>query len=344
MAPPRKRRPGFSRKAQLQIFTGYLLAFTGAFAGLLLLALSYFDPAAFSAVRSVAAEAAAPPARLLTGMRVGVQSGWSEVSAYFNAGSKNAALQREVERNRIRLIEARALKQENRELRRLLGLIKQEGRPVATARLINSSASSSRRFATLDVGSRQGVQRGQPVRAQRGLIGRVLETGPNTSRVLLLSDAENVVPVRRARDGTVAFSLGRGDGRVDIKLIDIGINPFKVGDVMVTSGNGGIYPPNVPVAIIEKLTGDGAIGKLLANPAGTDFVIVQEMYEPELVDPEASGLPPANTEEATTLSAPRKAEPAKKPAPSPATPSAPASQPSPAPATTDATAQGPQPQ
>lgn len=305
MAPPRKRRPGFSRKAQLQIFTGYLLAFTGAFAGLLLLALSYFDPTAFSAVRSMTAEVTAPPARLFTGIRVGAQDGWREVAAYFEAGSKNAALQREAERNRIRLIEARALKQENRELRRLLGLIKQVGRPVATARLINSTASSSRRYATLDVGSRQGVQRGQPVRAQRGLIGRVLETGPNTSRVLLLSDAENVVPVRRARDGIVAFSQGRGDGRVDLKLIDIGVNPFKVGDVMVTSGNGGIYPPNVPVAIIEKLTTDGAIGKLLANPAGTDFVIVQEMYEPELADPERSGLPPANSAPAAPLSAPR---------------------------------------
>ena len=331
MAPPRKRRPGFSRKAQLQIFTGYLLAFTGAFAGLLLLALSHFDPAAFSAVRSLATEVTAPPARLFTGMRVGVQNGWREVAAYFDAGSKNAALQREVERNRIRLIEARALRQENRELRRLLGLIKQVGRPVATARLINSSASSSRRFATLDVGSRQGVQRGQPVRAQRGLIGRVLETGPNTSRVLLLSDAENVVPVRRARDGIVAFSQGRGDGRVDIKLIDIGVNPFKVGDVMVTSGNGGIYPPNVPVAIIEKLTSDGAIGKLLANPAGTDFVIVQEMYEPELVDPEASGLPPANSEPAAPLSAPRKTEPAKKPAAAAAPEAAPADAGTPAP-------------
>jgi rod shape-determining protein MreC len=309
MAPPRKRRPGFSRKAQLQIFTGYLLAFTGAFAGLLLLALSYFDPAAFSVVRSMAAEVTAPPARLLTGMRVSTQSGWREVSAYFEAGSKNAALQREVERNRVRLIEARALKQENRELRRLLGLIKLEGRPVATARLINSSASSSRRFATLDVGARQGVLRSQPVRAQRGLIGRVLETGPNTSRVLLLSDSENVVPVRRARDGVVAFSQGRGDGRVDIKLIDIGINPFKVGDVMVTSGNGGIYPPNVPVAIIERLTSDGAIGKLLANPAGTDFVIVQEMYEPELADPAQSGLPPVSGSPAAPLSAPQRSRP-----------------------------------
>lgn len=340
MAPPRKRRPGFSRKAQLQIFTGYLLAFTGAFAGLLLLALSYFDPTAFSAVRSMTAEVTAPPARLFTGMRVGVQDGWREVAAYFEAGSKNAALQREAERNRIRLIEARALKQENRELRRLLGLIKQVGRPVATARLINSTASSSRRYATLDVGSRQGVQRGQPVRAQRGLIGRVLETGPNTSRVLLLSDAENVVPVRRARDGIVAFSQGRGDGRVDLKLIDIGVNPFKVGDVMVTSGNGGIYPPNVPVAIIEKLTTDGAIGKLLANPAGTDFVIVQEMYEPELADPEASGLPPANSAPAAPLSAPRK--PAR--AGTDAAPAAASTAPSPAPAETAAPAPGEPPQ
>lgn len=315
MAPPRKRRPGFSRKAQLQIFTGYLLAFTGAFAGLLLLALSYFDPTAFSVVRSMAAEVAAPPARLLTGVRVSTQTGWREVSAYFEAGSKNARLEREVERNRVRLIEARALKQENRELRRLLGLIKQDGRPVATARLINSSASSSRRYATIDAGSRQGVQRSQPVRAQRGLIGRVLETGPNTARLLLLSDAENVVPVRRARDGVVAFSQGRGDGRVDIKLIDIGINPFKVGDVMVTSGNGGIYPPNVPVAIIEKLTSDGAIGKLLANPAGTDFVIVQEMYEPELADPESSSLPPVSAAPASTAPVRRAPQPAATPAP-----------------------------
>lgn len=309
MAPPRKRRPGFSRKAQLQIFTGYLLAFTGAFAGLLLLALSYFDPTAFSVVRSMAAEVTAPPARLLTGARVGVQSGWRDVSAYIEAGSKNARLEREVERNRIRLIEARALKQENRELRRLLGLIKQEGRPVATARLINSSASSSRRYAMIDVGSRQGVQRSQPVRGQRGLIGRVLETGPNTARVLLLSDAENVVPVRRARDGVVAFSQGRGDGRVDIKLIDIGINPFKVGDVMVTSGNGGVYPPNVPVAIIESLTSDGAIGKLLANPAGTDFVIVQEMYEPELADPRLNTMPPVSAAPVSTPPARRAGQP-----------------------------------
>jgi rod shape-determining protein MreC len=88
----------------------------------------------------------------------------------------------------------------------------------------------------------------------------------------------------------------------------------------VTSGNGGIYPPNVPVAIIEKLTSDGAIGKLLANPAGTDFVIVQEMYEPELIDPAAAGLPAPSSDIAPAPAPPSATGPTPAPSPSAGTP------------------------
>lgn len=277
MAAPRNRRAGFSRKAQLQIFTGYLLAFTGAFAGIFLLALSYFDRAAFESLRGSATEVTAPISRTLTGVRVAAQSGWSNSSAYFDAASQNAKMRREVEANRTALIEARAIRQENIELRGLLGLIEAEGKPVATARLINSTSTSSRRFATLGAGSRQGVQRGQPVRSNKGLIGRVLEVRANTAQVLLLSDAENVVPIKRARDGVVAFSEGRSDGRVNIRLINVGLNPFKRGDIMVTSGNGGLYAPNVPVAVIEELNSDGAVGRLISNPSATNYVIVQQI-------------------------------------------------------------------
>lgn len=278
MAAPRSRRAGFSRKAQLSIFIGYLLAFTGAFAGIFLLALSYFDRASFNALRGAASEITSPVSRTLTGARVASQNGWRHTAAYFNAASQNAELRSEVERNRSALIEAQALKQENAELRKLIGLMENDGKPVATGRLINSSSTSTRRFATLGVGARQGVRRGQPVRSIKGLIGRILEVNANTSQVLLLSDAENVVPVKRARDGVVAFSEGRSDGRVNIRLINAGVNPFKKGDIMVTSGNGGLYAPNVPVAVIETLITDGAIGRLLANPAATNYVIVQNIY------------------------------------------------------------------
>ncbi len=283
MAPPDSRRPGFSRKAQFRIFTGYLAAFIGAFGGLFLLVLSYLDPTVFSAIRTTANEVTAPVSRVLTGARVtGLNSG-SEVAAYFQAASKNAAMAREIEANRTQLIEARAYKQENARLKKLLGLVEAEKQPVAVARLISASSSSSRRYAILGAGRNQNIEPGQPVRAQQGLIGRVLSVGRNTSRILLITDADNVVPVKRARDGLVAFAQGRSDGRIDIRLINIGINDLKPGDIMVTSGNGGLYRPNTPVAIIESKTSDGALAYPLSNPAASDFVIVEPVYLPEIV-------------------------------------------------------------
>ncbi len=288
MAPPDTRRPGFSRKAQLKIFTGYLAAFLGAFGGLFLLVISYLDPLAFSAIRSGANEVTAPISSFFTGARVSGQKGTSEISAYFDAASKNAEMAREIEENRTALIEARALKQENERLKKLLGLVDGETKQVAVARLISASSSSSRRYAILGAGSRQNVEAGQPVRAQQGLIGRVFTVGPNTSRILLVTDPQNVVPVKRATDGVVAFSQGRSDGSLDIRLINIGANDLKPGDVMVTSGNGGLYAPNIPVAIIERTTSDGAIARPLSSPASSDFVIVDPVYLPEIVEEQES--------------------------------------------------------
>lgn len=284
MATPENRRLGFNRKAHYRAFTGYVLAILGGFAGLFLLVLSYLDPAGFSVLRGSAAEITAPVSSTLAGARSGTKNGWQEIAAYFDAGSKNSALQRDLEDSRNQLVEARALRQENQRLRRLLDLLETEPEPITIARLISSSASSTRRYATMAAGSRQGVARGQPVRTPKGLIGRVIETTPNTSRVLLLTDPRNVIPVKRASDGVVAFTEGLGNGDIAIRLINIGVNPFEQGDIMVTSGSGGLYSPNIPVAVIREKTSDGALATLLSDPAAADFVMVQRVYLPDIVD------------------------------------------------------------
>ena len=74
-----------------------------------------------------------------------------------------------------------------------------------------------------------------PVRSERGLVGRVLEAGRGTARVLLLTDSQSVVPVRLARADVAAFAEGRGDGLIQIRLINLGINPIRKGDLLVTS-------------------------------------------------------------------------------------------------------------
>ncbi len=163
--------------------------------------------------------------------------------------------------------------------------IRDEGvRPVAVARLVGSTASSSRRFAYLGAGSAQGVAVGMPVVSARGVVGRILETGRTSARVLLLLDTESVLPVRRSNDELVAFAEGRGDSVLRIRLINLGINPLKVGDMFVTSGAGGYYRPGIAVAILTEKTADGGFARIVSDPAATDFVAVMPIFEPEAVE------------------------------------------------------------
>ena len=283
MAPPSSRRSGFSKKAQYSLFTGYLLAGGGALLGFVLLLLSLWQPAAFAPLRGTASDLVAPVGEVGAAARTGSQGWLASIGGYFNAGRQNAELRDEMEIARIRLAEAEAIKAENRRLKALLALRDTAAKPVAVARLVGSTATSARRHAYLSAGANNGVAPGMPVISGRGVIGRVLETGRNSARVLLLTDSESVLPVRRAKDEVIAFAEGRGDGLLRIRLVNLGINPLKVGDLMVTSGAGGYYRPGVAVAVIAKTTPDGGIARLVADPSATNFVAVEPVHQPAAV-------------------------------------------------------------
>ncbi|MBA4052999.1 MAG: rod shape-determining protein MreC [Erythrobacter sp.] len=308
MAPPSSRRSGFSKKAQFSAFTSYLLAGALALVGAGLLALSLWQPAAFAPLRGVASDVVTPAGTGTAAARAGSQGLFASIAGYFKAGSQNAELRRENEIARVRLAEADAVKAENARLKGLLGLRDGESKPVATARLVGSTATSGRRLAYLGAGSSSGVKPGMPVLSERGVIGRVLETGRFSSRVLLLTDSESVLPVRRAKDNVIAFAEGRGDGLLRIRLVNLGVNPLKAGDMMVTSGAGGYYRPGVAVAIIVRITPDGGIARLVAEPAATNFVSVVPIHEAEAVAeleaPASSVAPPGASLSPTPPSSP----------------------------------------
>ena len=280
MAPPSNRRPGYNRKAQYGLFASYVVAMVGAIVALLLLIISISDPTGFAALRSGAAEVIRPISSSMRALVVGVGNVDEAVSAYISAGSQNAALRRQVEANRTRLIEADAIKQENIRLRRLLRLAEADTGVVAAGHLISSTTSSTARMALLDIGTRDGVMPGMPVRAAEGLVGRIIRAGPNSSDVLLLIDEGNVVPVRRTSDNIPGISSGRGDGTLQIRALNTERNPFKPGDIVTTSGIGGVYRANIPVAIVARLEGDRAVAIPLANPSRVELVVVQTQFRP----------------------------------------------------------------
>jgi rod shape-determining protein MreC len=292
MAPPRNRRPGFSRRIQFGLFIGYIVAIIGAVTGIGLVMLSRLDPEAFRQLRSAALDVTAPVTTAGRTVTEGIQSIEQQVTAYFWAASQNQAMRAEVAHARRELIEAKTLRRQNALLKRTMKLVDYKSDTVVTARLVGSSLASARRFATMTAGGQSGVQPGQPVIAADGLIGRVLETGQSASRVLLITDSESTVPVRLVRNGVAALARGRGEGTVKISSLLPGARPFRKGDVVSTSATGGLYPPDVPVAVIVEVEGDTAVGWPLADPATVDFVVVRRPYQPPLPPSQLTPPPP----------------------------------------------------
>jgi rod shape-determining protein MreC len=284
MAPPSSRRSGSNKKAQLGLFTGYVLAGVGILVGAALLAISLLRPETFNGLRSMASDAAAPIGEVGAAGRTGGKNVFDAVAGYYRAGSRNAKLEEEAKIARVKLAEAEALRQENARLKAALRMTEGEIRPVATARLIGSTSSSARRIAYISAGTHDGVKPGMPVTSPMGLVGRVVEAGAMSSRVLLLTDSESMVPVRRATDNVVAFAEGRSDGSLRLRLVNLGVNPIKKGDVFVTSGAGGLFRPGIAVALATEITRDGAIAQLLSNPAATDVVLVEPVWQQKAIE------------------------------------------------------------
>lgn len=284
MVRPAHRRPGQSRKAQYSLFVAYVIAVTGAVAGLLLALLSVVDPVGFAQLRIASQELAAPVARVTRSVTGSISGIDDNVSAYVKAGTQNRRLRQELADTRRKLVATSSLQEENRQLKALLQLQQIDKAALAHGYLLTSTSTSSKRIALLSIGRKMGVAAGQPVRGADGLIGRVLSAGPSVSQVLLLTDVDNIVPVRRARDGLPALSSGRGNGNLDVRTLNIANNPFKPGDILVTSGTGGLYPPNIPVAIVVSRQDDGALARPLADPAKVDAVSVLRPYTPDNIE------------------------------------------------------------
>ena len=287
MAPPGGPRPGWSRRAQYGLFFSFLLAVAGLVIGLVLLALSLVAPKSYASVRGVALDATAPVTSGLRAVTATVGGIFTGAGNYWDAAHQNAQLKRERELMLQRIIEAKAISQENRELKASLQLREHSRSPVASGRIVGSSFSSPRRYAIFSAGTSDGVRIGMPVRSAQGLIGRVIDSGALASRVLLISDRASIIPAKILRGGQPVISQGRGDGTVDLRPLEVGRNPFKRGDIVITSGTGGLYPPLVPIARVVRLDDDGAIARPLADPSSISFALVEQPYEPAAIAEEA---------------------------------------------------------
>ena len=276
-------RPGWSRRAQYGLFFSFLAVIAGIIVGLVLLVISLVAPDDFSRLRGAALDVTGPVAGSLHEVTATAEGLVTGAGNYWDAVRQNGELKRQNRAMLQRMVEAKAIFQENLQLKAALQLRQRVRDAVAAGRIVGSSFNSPRRFAILSAGARDGVREGMPVRSPNGLVGRIIDVGQLASRVLLVSDRTSIVPARLLRNGIPVIAQGRGDGTVEVRPLEVGRNPFLPGDIIITSGTGGLYPPVVPVARVVKLKDDWAIALPLADPATTSFAIVEPPFEPEAI-------------------------------------------------------------
>lgn len=142
---------------------------------------------------------------------------------------------------------------ENERLRELLDAAAKRDERVLVAELLAVDLDPFRQQVVVNEGSRNGVYRGQPVIDADGVMGQVVQVGPFTANVLLISDRDHALPVQINRTGLRTIAAGRGESdRISLLYIPNSAD-VRVGDLLVTSGLGGRFPANYPVARIREV-------------------------------------------------------------------------------------------
>ena len=230
--------------------------------------------------------------------------GLNAIRDYIFAGQENRHLREQIEQLKGWRDQAIALQNLNDRYRSLLALKTDPPIPMVTAQLVTDSRGPFANTRMANVGGEHGVIVGNPVMAEHGLVGRIVGVAHNASRVLLLTDIVSRTPVLVAR--TNARAILTGDGGPNPKLAYMrGVDPVKVGDRVLTSGDGGVFPRGLPVGIaVQGLDGAWRV-KLDSDNAPIDFVRIFLFKDfSQLADQKAlatTAMPPPTPAEASAV-------------------------------------------
>lgn len=204
---------------------------------------------------------------------------WNAYRDWKNVRRENQALRTEVERLRIQSLQVEDTRQENLRLRRLLALRNRLPLSTLAGEVIAKEWGGWVRSVTVNRGQRDGIARLTPAIAPEGLLGRVVEVRARASVIQLLNDPTSAVAVMVQRTRTAGVVEGEPGGAVRLKFMTRDGGGVEVGDLVVTSGLGGVFPKGLPVGrvIAVEDKGSSALFHYARLAPVVDFARVEEV-------------------------------------------------------------------
>lgn len=195
------------------------------------------------------------PIQYLVNLPVAVATWMGEsVSSHETLTEENERLRMQHLLFKAQLQKLSALQVENVRLRELLQSSKKVGENVLIAELLAVDLDPFSRQIVINKGTNDNTYLGQPVLDAEGIMGQIVHTGPFSSTAMLITDANHAIPVHVNRNGLRAIALGTGAPDVlEIPYLPISAD-VVVGDLLTSSGLGGRFPRDYPVARITQVT------------------------------------------------------------------------------------------
>lgn len=207
------------------------------------------------------------------------------LSEWATLRDENVALRAENEKLKAWYQSALMLESENKALRDLLNVDDSQAHKFITTRVIADGSSTYAKSLVVESGREAGVSKGEGVVSREGLLGRVIEAGSRTARVLLLQDINSRIPVVVEGSNERAILAGTNGAMPVLAHLADG-NAVRAGQRVVTSGLGGLFPYGIPVGETVA-NADGSVGvALYASPERAQHVqVVDYGIRPLLSDP-----------------------------------------------------------
>lgn len=258
-------------------------------ASVTLLGLSRAGYTPIESARVLVLDYAAPVLDVISRPVAAVNALFAEIGTLMTIYADNERLTLENERLRAWQAEARQLAQENAAFRGLLRAQPEPGMTFVSARVVGDSGGPFVRTLMLNAGGEDGVRKGEAVVNGDGLVGRVVEAGNRSSRVLLLTDLNSRVPVVLEQSRLRAVLEGDNTDVLRLSFLT-DLDEIEIGDRVMTSGHGGIFPAGIPVGAVAAIEGDNvwvaplvAFGKLeFVRVLRFDFPELEPVLEPDL--------------------------------------------------------------
>jgi rod shape-determining protein MreC len=252
-------------------------------AATLLLTVSFVRPGVFGGIRSTVSDTLTPVMIVLSEPFRQVAAFTNNVTGLSELRAENAQLRAENIRLREWYQTALMLESENQSLQALLNVKPDPSHRFITARVIADSGNAFVKSAIVAAGQNDNVQKGQAVLSGDGLVGRIIEAGNKSARVLLLTDVNSRVPVLLEGTRQKAMLYGNNTDAPELKYLPQDID-VKEGTRVVTSGNGGLFMSGLPIGVIAIQD-----GRILVKPYAdisrvTHVRIVDFPEDPNLIE------------------------------------------------------------